>query len=227
MRRALELARRALGGVGPRAPVGAVIVKGGQVVGEGATEPLPGHHAEAVAIQRAGPAARGGTLYCTLEPHAHQSSVPPCTDAIIGAGIKRVICIMQDPNPEVNGAGFTQLRAAGVDVSTDVGLEIKAEAEEILEGFVHHLRTGKPFVTAKYAMTLDGKIATRTGASRWITGEAARARAYELRAAADAVVVGIGTVLADDPRVTARVPWASDAEGPRPRLRVVVDSRRR
>lgn len=227
LRRALTLARRALGGVGPRAPVGAVIVAEGQVAGEGATQPHPGDHAEVVALIRAGARARGSTLYCTLEPHAHQASVPPCTDAIIGAGVGRVVCAMRDPNPQVDGAGFRQLRNASVEVSTNVSAEIAREAEAILEGFAKHLRTGKPLVTAKFAMTLDGKIATRTGASKWITGEVARQRTHELRAAADAVIVGIGTVLADDPRLTARVPWAKDVEGPRPRLRVVVDSRGR
>ncbi|MBI4220453.1 MAG: bifunctional diaminohydroxyphosphoribosylaminopyrimidine deaminase/5-amino-6-(5-phosphoribosylamino)uracil reductase RibD [Chloroflexi bacterium] len=224
MRRALQLARRALGGVGPRAPVGAVIVKNNRIVGEGATEALPGDHAEVVAMRHAGEAARGATLYCTLEPHAHQSSVPPCTEAIIRAGLARVVCALQDPNPQVNGAGYARLRAAGIQVQTDVSLEIRAEAEEVVEGFVHYLRTRKPLVIAKYAMTIDGKIATRTGQSKWITGEAARARVHEMRAAADAVMVGVGTVLTDDPRLNARVPWAKELGAPRPRLRVVLDT---
>jgi diaminohydroxyphosphoribosylaminopyrimidine deaminase/5-amino-6-(5-phosphoribosylamino)uracil reductase len=224
MRQALGHARRALGGVAPRAPVGAVVVADGRVAGEGATEPRPGDHAEVVALKRAGARARGATLYCTLEPHAHHGTVPPCTDAIIEAGIQRVVCAIADPNPKVDGAGFRQLREAGVDVATDVPEAIISEAVEIIECFEKHLRTGRPFVTAKYAMTIDGKVATRTGTSRWITGESARRRAHQLRAEADAVVVGIGTVLADDPRLTARLPWADTLASPRPRLRVVVDS---
>jgi diaminohydroxyphosphoribosylaminopyrimidine deaminase/5-amino-6-(5-phosphoribosylamino)uracil reductase len=200
------------------------VVADGRVAGEGATEPRPGDHAEVVALKRAGARARGATLYCTLEPHAHHGTVPPCTDAIIEAGIQRVVCAIADPNPKVDGAGFRQLREAGVDVATDVPEAIISEAVEIIECFEKHLRTGRPFVTAKYAMTIDGKVATRTGTSRWITGESARRRAHQLRAEADAVVVGIGTVLADDPRLTARLPWADTLASPRPRLRVVVDS---
>jgi len=227
MDRALELARRALGGVGPRPAVGAVIARGRDVVGEGATEARPGRHAEVVALEAAGERARGATLYCTLEPHAHHGVSPPCTEAIIRAGVTAVVSALQDPSPAVNGAGHRRLAEAGIRVVTDVPDRQRAEASELIAGFAHLTATGRPLVTAKYAMTLDGKLATRTGKSRWLTGAQARARAHELRAAHDALVVGIGTVLSDDPQLTARVPWAAEFKESRPRLRVVVDSRRR
>lgn len=204
--------------------MGAVIVKDGRVLAEGATEARPGDHAEVVALRKAGTEANGATLYCTLEPHAHQGTAPPCTEAIIGAGISNVVCALQDPNPQVNGKGFKRLRQAGVRVSQNVPLYIRWEAAEVIEGFVNHLKTGRPMVLAKYAMTIDGKIATRSGQSRWITGEKARLLAHQMRAEADAVIVGIGTVIADDPRLTARLPRGHGIEGPRPRLRVVLDS---
>lgn len=220
--RALELAGEAAGGVSPRPPVGAVIVRDGRIVGEGQTEPRPGLHAEAVAIRQAGEAARGATMFCTLEPHAHQGVAPPCTEEIISAGIARLVCPIEDPNPQVNGNGFRRLRSAGVEVITDASADIKEHAEEIVGGFAMLLAARRPRFTLKYAMSLDGKIATRGGESQWITGEEARAEAHRLRSASDAIVSGIGTVLADNPRLTARC--ADGSATGRPRLRVVLDT---
>lgn len=222
LKRALQLAADAAGGVSPRPPVGAVIVRSGQVVGEGQTEPRPGLHAEAAAIRNAGDASRGATMYCTLEPHAHQGIAPPCTEKIINAGIARVVCPIEDPNPQVNGNGFRQLRAAGIEVVTDVPVKLKETAEDLIRGFAIFMSKGRPRFTLKYAMSLDGKIATSTGESQWITGKAARAEAHLLRRSSDAVVTGIGTIIADNPRLTAR-----NADGlptGRPRLRVVLDT---
>ena len=222
MERAIELARRALGHVSPNPAVGAVVVRDGEVVGEGHTQPPGGAHAEVEALRRAGDRAAGATLYTTLEPCAHHGRTPPCTRAVVDAGIAEVRSAVTDPNPRVNGAGFARLRDAGIAVS--VG-ECEDGAREIIEGYAKHVVTRMPFVTAKFATSLDGKIATATGDSRWITDEEARAYAHELRAASDAIMVGIGTALADDPQLTAR-----DSHGnPRPRqpARVVLDSRGR
>lgn len=223
--RALELANEAAGGVSPRPPVGAVIVKDGEVVGEGMTEPRPGLHAEVAAIRAAGDGANGATMYCTLEPHAHQGVAPPCTEEIITAGIRTLVCPIEDPNPKVNGNGFRRLRTAGLDLITEASDELREEAEEIVSGFKMLTLSGRPQFTLKYAMSLDGRIATSTGDSQWITGEAARAEAHRMRRSADALVTGIGTVLADNPRMTARNTDGS-ATG-RPRLRIVLDSHRR
>ncbi len=223
MKRALELARGAAGGVGPRPPVGAVVVRDGAVVGEGRTAPSPGPHAEVAALEEAGEAARGATVYVTLEPCSHQGATPPCTDALLAAEVSRVVVASRDPNPEVNGGGIARLMDAGVAVEERVSEEDEEAASDLLEAFDHHVRTGLPLVTAKYAMSLDGKIATRRGDSQWITGERARLRAHVMRAQSDAVMVGVGTLLADDPRLTARVEGAGSPE-PRPRLRIVVDS---
>ncbi len=220
MRRALALAERARGFCSPNPAVGAVIVRDGQVVGEGWTQPPGQAHAEIVALRQAGEAARGATLYVTLEPCAHHGRTPPCTRAIVEAGIVEVHAAVGDPNPLVAGAGFRQLAAAGVRVV--VGACADA-ATELNEAFFKHITTGRPFVTAKWAMTLDGKIATRTGDSRWISGGASRRLVHRWRAVGDAVMVGIGTALADDPELTAR-----DVDGPvRQPLRIVVDSRAR
>ena len=220
--RALQLASDAAGGVSPRPPVGAVIVKDGRIIGEGQTELRPGLHAEVAAIRQAGEAARGATMYCTLEPHAHQGVAQPCTEEIISAGIARLICPIEDPNPQVNGSGFRRLRSAGVEVITDASDDVRHQVEELIAGFTTLITTGRPRITLKYAMSLDGKIATGTGESQWITGEEARAEAHRLRYTSDALVTGIGTVLADDPRLTARNP--DDSPTGRPRLRVVLDS---
>jgi diaminohydroxyphosphoribosylaminopyrimidine deaminase/5-amino-6-(5-phosphoribosylamino)uracil reductase len=222
MDRALSLAERAVGSVSPNPPVGAVLVKDDEVVGEGWTQPPGQAHAEIVAIRQAGPKARGSTLYTTLEPCNHFGRTPPCTDAIIEAGIAEVRSAVSDPNPGVTGGGIARLTHAGV--TTSVG-DRADQGRRLIEGYVKFVTTGIPFVTAKFAMSLDGKIATRTGSSRWITGEEARAYAHEVRARSDAVMVGINTVLADDPQLTARD--ESGAPLNHQPLRVVVDSRGR
>jgi diaminohydroxyphosphoribosylaminopyrimidine deaminase/5-amino-6-(5-phosphoribosylamino)uracil reductase len=202
--------------------VGAVVVRDGVIVGEGATEPRPGRHAEPIALAAAGDKTSGATLYCTLEPHAHQGVAAPCTDAIIEAGISTVVTPLEDPNPVVSGNGFRQLKAAGLEIVREVTPEQLKRAAMLIEGFTHHLNTNRPLVTLKLATSLDGKIATRTGESQWITNDASRARVHEMRRQTDALVTGIGTVLADNPRLTAR-----DSNGEptgRPLLRVVVDT---
>ena len=219
---ALCLAEKAVGSVSPNPPVGAVLVRDGEVVGEGYTQPPGQAHAEIVAIRQAGPRARGATLYTTLEPCNHQGRTGPCSEAIIEAGVAEVHSAVMDPNPHVKGGGLSRLSEAGIAVSTG---EMAGEASRLIEAYAKHVTTGTPFVTAKFAMSLDGKIATRTGSSQWITGEEARAYAHRLRAASDAVMVGINTVLADDPRLTAR-DESGEALGRQP-LRVVVDSRGR
>ena len=219
---ALSLARKAVGSVRPNPPVGAVLVRDGEVVGEGYTQPPGQAHAEIVAIRQAGPRARGATLYTTLEPCNHQGRTGPCSEAIIGAGVAEVHSAVTDPNPHVKGGGLSRLSEAGIAVSTG---DMAGEASRLIEAYSKLVITGTPFVTAKFAMSLDGKIATRTGSSQWITGEEARAYAHRLRAASDAVMVGINTVLADDPRLTAR-DGSGAALGRQP-LRVVVDSRGR
>ena len=219
---ALSLARKAVGSVSPNPPVGAVLVRDGEVVGEGYTRPPGQAHAEIVAIRQAGPRARGATLYTTLEPCNHQGRTGPCSEAIIEAGVAEVHSAVMDPNPHVKGGGLSRLSEAGLAVSTG---EMAGEAWRLIEAYAKLVTTGTPFVTAKFAMSLDGKIATRTGSSQWITGEEARAYAHRLRAASDAVMVGINTVLADDPRLTARD--GSGAALERQPLRVVVDSRGR
>jgi diaminohydroxyphosphoribosylaminopyrimidine deaminase/5-amino-6-(5-phosphoribosylamino)uracil reductase len=216
---ALAEARRARGWSSPNPPVGAVVVRDGAVVGRGHTQPPGQAHAEVMALRQAGPAARGADLYVTLEPCGHHGRTPPCTAAIIAAGIARVHVALRDPNPAVDGAGLAQLAAAGIDVTLGDGA---AAAAELCEGFATHILTGRPLVIAKYAMSLDGRIATATGQSRWITGPAARAHLHRLRAAVDAILAGAGTVLADDPLLTARVP-AAEAPVHQP-LRVVLDS---
>ncbi|MYK60436.1 MAG: bifunctional diaminohydroxyphosphoribosylaminopyrimidine deaminase/5-amino-6-(5-phosphoribosylamino)uracil reductase RibD [Chloroflexi bacterium] len=226
MERALDLAEGAAGGGAPRPAVGAVVVArdGETIVGEGATQPNPGAHAEAVALDMAHDAANGGTIYCTLEPHQFRSTTPPCSQAIIDAGIGRVVCPTVDPNPQVAGRGLEHLKSAGIEVINDVDDASQQRADELIEGFAKHVKTGLPFVTVKWAMSLDGKIATRGGDSKWITGSAARAHAHSLRYRSDAVMTGIGTVLADNPRLTARDPKSGTRVYGRPYIRVVVDS---
>lgn len=216
MRRALALAARGGRPTAPNPMVGCVLVKGGRVVGEGWHQYHGGPHAEAVALARAGRRARGATAFVTLEPccvHPGKKT-PPCAPALAEAGVRRVVAAMKDPNPGVSNRGFALLRRAGVRV--DVGL-LGDEAVELNRGFVWRMRHRRPFVILKTALSLDGKAAARGGASKWITGPQARAEARRLRGACDAVLVGVGTVLADDPRLTAR------NGGPEP-LRVVLDS---
>ncbi|MDO8491769.1 MAG: bifunctional diaminohydroxyphosphoribosylaminopyrimidine deaminase/5-amino-6-(5-phosphoribosylamino)uracil reductase RibD [Dehalococcoidia bacterium] len=222
MRQALSLARQALGTTSPNPAVGAVIVKNGSVVGAGHTQPPGSAHAEVMALRQAGEAARDATMYVTLEPCAHQGRTPPCTAAIIAAGVSEVHMAMIDPNPIVSGRGKAQLEAAGIKTYLGEGEE---EASEIVESYVKYITTGLPFVTAKYAMSLDGKIATRTGDSKWITGAEARQYVQRLRSVSDAILVGVNTVLADDPRLTVRD--AEDRARPRQPLRVIVDSKGR
>jgi len=218
MRRALRLAGRGRGWTSPNPMVGAVVVRRGEDVGEGYYQKVGARHAEALALERAGEGARGATVYVTLEPHSYQSRNPPCTDALVAAGVARVVVASLDPNPQVNGEGVRQLRRAGIEV--EVGL-LEEAARELNAGYAKRVKTGLPLVALKAAMSLDGKIATASGESKWITGERARAYGHRLRASHDAVVVGLGTVLADDPELTVR-----QARGRDP-LRVVVDSRAR
>jgi diaminohydroxyphosphoribosylaminopyrimidine deaminase / 5-amino-6-(5-phosphoribosylamino)uracil reductase len=220
LERALGLAERGRGLTSPNPLVGAVIVAGGRIRGEGFHEGPGRPHAEIVALEQAGDDARGATLYTTLEPCDHFGRTPPCTRAIARAGIARVVSAMSDPNPVVDGRGFAALEAAGIQVRTGV---LGQEATRLNEAYVKHVRTGMPFVTWKMAASLDGKVASRDGTSRWITGTAARADVHRLRAAADAILVGAGTALADDPSLTVRDP---DYRG-RPPLRVLVDARGR
>jgi len=201
MLRALREARKGLGWTSPNPSVGAVVVRGEVVVGAGYTRPAGQRHAEYFALQQAGSLSRGATVYTTLEPCCYYGRTPPCTEELIKAGVKKVISALRDPNPRVNGEGFRQLQAAGVD--TAVGL-CAQEAARQMEGYLKHVAIGLPFVTLKMAMTLDGKIATRTGDSRWISGERARRYVHQLRHENDAVIVGINTVLRDDPLLTAR-----------------------
>jgi len=219
MRRALELAARGLGRTSPNPAVGAVVVRDGAIVGEGYHRRAGEPHAERVALANAGEAARGAEIYVTLEPCCHHGRTPPCTDAIVEAGIAGVIYALRDPDPLCAGGGEATLRAAGVDV---LGGLMGEEAGRLLEGYIRHRRTGYPLVTVKLAMSLDGRIATRTGDSRWISGEQSRRIVHELRDRCDAVMVGVGTVLADDPALTTR-----DVPGGRDALRVIVDSRAR
>ena len=218
MQRALEAAERGRGLVSPNPLVGAVVVQGGDVVGEGWHEGPGNLHAEVVALEAAGDRARGATLYITLEPCSHHGRTPPCAPRVAQAGIARVVAAIPDPNPLVDGGGIRHLREAGVEV--EVGVLAQA-AEEQNEAFLKHVRTGLPFVTLKMAASLDGKAAARDGSSKWITGEEARSDAHLLRAAADAILVGAGTAVRDDPALTCRHPEYRGA----PKLRVVVDGR--
>jgi diaminohydroxyphosphoribosylaminopyrimidine deaminase/5-amino-6-(5-phosphoribosylamino)uracil reductase len=231
LRRALDLARQGVGLASPNPHVGAVVVDPqGTIAGTGAYTYDGVKHAEVRALEHAGDKARGGTLYISLEPHSHQGRTPPCTDALIAAGIRRVVASMADPNPKVSGQGFEKLRASGIDVEVG-GLE--AEARLLNEAFARYIRHGVPMVTLKSAMTLDGKIAPPAAASSshtagtpaggWITGEASRAYVQQQRHRSDAILVGVGTILADDPLLTDR------SGNPRrhPLLRVILDSRLR
>jgi diaminohydroxyphosphoribosylaminopyrimidine deaminase/5-amino-6-(5-phosphoribosylamino)uracil reductase len=217
MARALELAEHGRGLTSPNPMVGAVIVRDGAVVGEGFHRRAGGAHAEVEALAMAGERARGATLYVTLEPCAHFGRTPPCAPRVAAAGIRRIVAALGDPDPRVAGQGFALLRGAGLEVMVGVR---EREAARQNRDFLTSVRRGRPHVTLKVAMTLDGKIADRHGASQWITGEAARREAHRLRSEADAILVGVGTVLADDPALTVRRerPW------PREPYRVVLDS---
>ncbi len=218
---ALELARQGVGRTSPNPAVGAVLVRDGEIVGTGFHTWSGVNHAEIQALLEAGDRARGATAYVTLEPCSHQGRTGPCADALIKAGVVRVVAAMEDPNPEVAGRGFERLSAAGIEVELDFAYT--DAALRINEAFVHAMRTGRPLVTLKAAMTLDGKIAARPGDTGWITSEQARAHAQTLRHASDAILTSIGTVLADNPLLTDR----TGLERSRPLLRVVLDSKLR
>jgi diaminohydroxyphosphoribosylaminopyrimidine deaminase/5-amino-6-(5-phosphoribosylamino)uracil reductase len=203
MERALGLARRGLGRTHPNPPVGAVLVRGGRVVGEGYTAPAGGPHAEVRALAQAGARARGADLYVTLEPCAHFGRTPPCVSALLPLGLRRVVIATVDPNPRVHGRSVRRLRAAGVSVTVGVGADAAAA---LMAGYRSHVLRGRPLVTLKLAATLDGRIAARGGDARWITRAAARRHAHELRDVHDAVLVGAGTVRTDDPELTCRLP---------------------
>jgi diaminohydroxyphosphoribosylaminopyrimidine deaminase/5-amino-6-(5-phosphoribosylamino)uracil reductase len=217
MRAALALARRGLGSTWPNPAVGCVIVRDGVVVGRGGTALGGRPHAEAVGLEMAGEAASGATAYVTLEPCSHHGQTPPCADALVAAGVRRVVIAIGDPHPKVNGAGIARLVAAGIEVVTGV---LAAEAEAQQQGFLTRVRQGRPIVTLKLATTLDGRIATRTGESQWITGPEARRMAHALRAQHDGVMVGVGTVQTDNPELTCRI--AGFRRGAD--LRIVADS---
>lgn len=219
MARALELARRGEGRTRPNPAVGAVLVRDGRIVGEGFHPAAGQPHAEIFALREAGEAARGADLYVTLEPCNHQGRTGPCTEAILAAGVARVVVGTEDPNPRVAGCGLRRLAAAGIAVQSGV---LAAECRRLIAPFAKHIVSGLPFITLKSAVTLDGKTATSRGDSQWISGPASREWVHRLRDRVDAIMVGIGTVLRDDPRLTTRLP-----EGGRDPLRVVVDSRLR
>jgi diaminohydroxyphosphoribosylaminopyrimidine deaminase/5-amino-6-(5-phosphoribosylamino)uracil reductase len=220
MARAIALGDDVRRRTSPNPWVGCVLVADGVVVGEGATRPPGGAHAEAAAVAAAGDRARGATAYVTLEPCGHHGRTPPCTDALLGAGVRRVVVALEDPDPQVQGRGLAALRRAGVDVELGLGA---ADARRSLAPYLHHRRTGRAFCVAKTALSVDGRSAAPDGSARWITGPAARADAHELRADSQAVVVGAGTAIADEPQLTVR----DAAAPPRPPLRVVLDARGR
>lgn len=224
---ALAQADLARGRTAPRPPVGAVVALGDQVIGTGSTQPPGGPHAEVMALAQAGARARGADLYVTLEPCCHSGTTPPCTDAILAAGIARVWVATGDPNPLVNGGGITRLRAAGVKVFSGNGA---ARARRQLAPFFKHILTGQPYFLAKWAMTLDGRVATRSGDSQWISGPEARAWVHDLRDTMDAILIGAGTARQDDPALTVRLPANHPALArpprARPPLRVVIAGRR-
>ncbi|HMD70815.1 MAG TPA: bifunctional diaminohydroxyphosphoribosylaminopyrimidine deaminase/5-amino-6-(5-phosphoribosylamino)uracil reductase RibD [Bryobacteraceae bacterium] len=221
MHEALDLARKGRSLASPNPMVGAVLVRDGRIVGRGFHTYAGMHHAEVIALAEAGDLARGATLYLNLEPCSHQGRTPPCVDALIRAGVARVVAPLEDPNPLVAGEGFRRLRAAGVEVEIDAAFA--AEAEKLNEPFLHFMRTGRPLVTLKTAITLDGKISAPDDNRGWITSERARAHVQELRHDHDAILTGIGTVLADDCLLTDRTGLARS----RPLLRIVLDSQLR
>lgn len=218
MTRALELAERGRGFVEPNPLVGAVIVREDQMVGEGWHERFGQNHAEVNALKQAGEAARGATLYVTLEPCCHHGKTPPCTNAVIQAGIGQVVAAMLDPFPQVASQGIARLQTAGIEVTVGI---CEQESRRLNAPYLKLVTRKQPYVHAKWAMTLDGKMATRTGDSKWISNDASRRRVHELRGRMDAIIAGIGTVLADDPLLTARPP------GPRTATRIVLDSQGR
>jgi diaminohydroxyphosphoribosylaminopyrimidine deaminase/5-amino-6-(5-phosphoribosylamino)uracil reductase len=218
MRKALRLARRMVGLTSPNPAVGCIIVRGGRIVGQGATAAGGRPHAETVALARAGTRARGATAYVSFEPCAHQGQTPPCARALVASGVRRVVVGCADPYPPVRGRGIAILRAAGIDVTLGVLAE---ECRRLNEGFITRVTRGRPFATLKLAISLDGRIAAASGDSRWISSAAARTLVHRWRREADAVMVGAGTVLADNPRLTCRIAGGRDP------ARVVIDARLR
>ncbi|MDN5302440.1 MAG: diaminohydroxyphosphoribosylaminopyrimidine deaminase [Thermoanaerobacteraceae bacterium] len=216
MERALRLAEKGMGSTSPNPMVGAVLVKDGEIIGEGFHKKAGEPHAEVLALKQAGERARGAELFVTLEPCSHYGRTPPCVQAIIKAGVTGVVAAMEDPNPLVSGRGIKMLEEAGIQVRVGV---MEERARKLNEVFIKYITTKKPFVVGKIAQSLDGKIALSSGISRWITGEPARIRAHELRSRYDAVMVGIGTVLADDPLLTCRLPGREKDP-----VKIVVDS---
>jgi diaminohydroxyphosphoribosylaminopyrimidine deaminase/5-amino-6-(5-phosphoribosylamino)uracil reductase len=216
MRRALRLAARAAGRTSPNPMVGAVVVQGGKIIGEGYHRAAGEPHAEVNALAKAGDAARGATLYTTLEPCAHRGRTPPCVDAIVNAGVRRVVAAMRDPDPRTDGKGFRQLKAAGVEIEQGI---LEADALRLNEGFISRVRRGRPFLLVKLATTLDGRVTAR--GHRYLVGKRSLREVHRLRDRSDAVLVGIGTVLADDPELTVREVTGRDP------LRVVLDSEAR
>jgi len=219
---ALSLAKLAMGYTSPNPAVGAVVVKDGLVVGMGYTHPAGSEHAEIMALRQAGDRAQGATMYVTLEPCPHYGRTPPCTEAIIDAGISEVCVALSDPNPAVSARGVKRLNEKGI--KTHVGM-CEQEAYELNEAYVKHVTTGLPFVVAKFAMSLDGKIATRTGQSKWITKDETRKYAHALRHTVDAIMVGVNTIVADDPRLTAKGCGGRGGPGKRQPLRLVIDTK--
>jgi len=217
---ALDLARQGRGRTNPNPMVGAVLVKNGELIGSGYHQFAGGPHAEVIALRMAGEKAKGAALYVNLEPCAHHGRTAPCAEALIKAGVQEVIAAMGDPNPQVSGRGFQKLQEAGIRVKTGI---LEEKARRLNEVFLKYIVTQMPFVMLKTAMTLDGKIATRTGESRWITGEKSRQFVHRLRDQCDAVIVGIGTVLSDNPRLTTRLAEGGGKDA----LKVVVDSNAR
>ncbi|RMH31049.1 MAG: bifunctional diaminohydroxyphosphoribosylaminopyrimidine deaminase/5-amino-6-(5-phosphoribosylamino)uracil reductase RibD [Nitrospirae bacterium] len=225
MQLALRLAAKGRGRTHPNPMVGAVIVRNGSIVGTGYHRRAGEPHAEILALQQAGSHARGATLYVTLEPCCHRNKrTPPCVPALIEAGLRRIVVAMLDPNPHVNGLGIRALQRAGITV--EVGC-LEAQATRLNEAYIHWMRTGRPFVILKAAMTLDGKIATAAGESKWITGEEARQHAHRIRRSVDAILVGIGTVLKDDPQLSARGHSPDTRLKIKQPVRVILDSRLR
>ena len=217
MAHALRLAARGLGRTWPNPAVGCVLINQGVIVGRGWTQPGGRPHAETMALAQAGDSARGATAYVTLEPCAHHGKTPPCAEALIAAGVARVVSALQDPDPRVSGQGHAMLRAAGIDVTENL---LKSEATRANAGFLKRVTQGLPFVTLKLATTLDGRIATASGESRWITGPAARRATHAMRLNHDAVLIGAGTARADDPDLTVRELGAAHQP-----VRIVMDSR--
>jgi diaminohydroxyphosphoribosylaminopyrimidine deaminase/5-amino-6-(5-phosphoribosylamino)uracil reductase len=217
MRAAIALARRGLGTTWPNPSVGCVIVREGRIAGQGVTAAGGRPHAETAALAMAGEAARGATAYVSLEPCSHYGQTPPCAEALIAAGVARVVIGATDPDPRVSGAGIGLLRAAGIEVTEGV---LPAEAAAVLAGFASRMTRGRPMVTLKLASTLDGRIATSSGESQWITATPARKAAHAMRGQHDAVLVGVGTVLADNPDLSCRIPGYTS----RPNVRVVMDT---